>query len=216
MSTIPEIKFVLEFRAISHIPADLVGRILVAVDESIMEYERKDLIKLRSEVPEIPPEVILKLKELLYDQKIKGLYLKEAHEGSIILTGVLAGVATFTYWLLQQTIGEDIKVVWQKTKASEKFKAFLEYSFSDKIERLITSIRKKIENSISLETEGVSIDIDRKEEDKNFIIHMMVKFTRFYPSTGSDSFFPGYIKIPNFKVKFGFDDEGSSGLLTTP
>ena len=116
MSDIPEIKFVARFQSETQIPADLVAKVLLAVDEAVLDSEYAELDRLRIEIPQLSDEMISTIKSQLDSGKLKGVYLDQAASGSIILTGIIAGGAIgAAWWLLQNTLGEDIKTAWQNT-----------------------------------------------------------------------------------------------------
>ena len=170
------------------------------------------------DIPDIPPEVIQDLKEKLDSGKLNGMYLTRSEPGSIVVFGVLAGLAgAFSgaaFWLLNKTLGQDISATWPKTNISQKFRKLLEYGSSDQVDKLISIIKTKIETTIPLNIEGIVLDFNRGPHGEDQIIVMTVTFTNKYPGTrGKLVFTDDSLNENLFKKGFGYDDEGSTGPL---
>jgi hypothetical protein len=183
MDKIPEIKFILRFCSKSQIPAELVARILLEVEKSILYVESQELTKIRAEFPDLPTGMINTLQKQLDSGKLKGLYLNEAKSGSIILIGLLAGIGAPAYWLLNQTLGKDIENAWQKTKFSKRFQELLLHGSKDKLDKLIDAITKNIVATIPVDIEGIKFGFRKGNDGEDLVLGMKVEFTNEYPTT---------------------------------
>ncbi|EPW6438092.1 hypothetical protein ACWOHG_004569 [Vibrio parahaemolyticus] len=212
MSNIPEIRFILRFSSSSQIPAELTARILLEVEKSILQVEANDLVNISSEFPELTDDKVQELKDKLESGELKGLYLDEATTGSIILVGTLAGIAGACYWLLNQTLGEDIKSVWPETNFSKRFREFLLSGSKDKLDKLIKLIKHNIYNSIPVDIEGIKFDFAKGKDEDDLVLAMMVEFTNTYPTTRGKLDFTETDSLKNqIKKKFGSEGEGGAG-----
>lgn len=213
MSNIPEIRFVLRFNSNSQIPAELTARILLEVEKSILQVETLDLANISSEFPELTDDKIQELKEKLVNGELKGLYLDRAESGSIILFGTLAGIAGACYWLLNQTLGEDIKAVWPESNLSRRFREFLLYGSNDKLDKLIKLIKSNIYNCIPVDIEGIQFNFTKGKDDDNLFLAMMVEFTNTYPTTRGKLDFTESNSLEN-QIGKKIIDEGEGGANT--
>ena len=212
MKNIPEIKLIIRFAAVDRIPADLVGRIIVAIDKSIIDCEIDELENAKTEIHDIPEDVIDEIRKSLDSGELKGLFLEEASSGSIILAGVVAGLAAYALRIIEKTIIKDIETVWSETSLSKRFRQFMLTSIPNKIDRMISVIDKNIKKSIILDIEGIKLSYKRSKDEENYFIAIMIEFTRKYPRWKL-AMVENEVDLDLFKKSSGSEGEESGGAL---
>ncbi|MCP3891280.1 MAG: hypothetical protein GY702_20810 [Desulfobulbaceae bacterium] len=209
MIKLPEINFTLRFTAKSHIPAELVAKIILVVEKSILQIEKVELVDIQSQFEELSPEQVNLLRSKLQTGELKGLFLQKADSGSIVLSGILAGIAGLAFSLLQQTLAEDIKAVWPSTDISKRFRKFLLFGSKNKIDKLTDLIKINIYDTISVESEGIEIEFYQRDKIDNPSIYLKVNFTKVYPMTRGELNFLELDAADVQKPKEYPNDEGS-------
>ena len=168
MEEIEDIKVILRFHSKYKIPADLVARIIAAVDTAIKDAEAADFSAIKKEIPQIPKEIIDAVEQGITKNQFTGMYLESAETGSIIIEGIVVAAAS---WILLNTIGESFKDAWKESELNQRIKDVLLSKQITKVEELVQRIQNKIEENIALEAEGVNLVFGTaKEEGVNKIL----------------------------------------------
>src|SRR5437667_6035480 len=101
--------------------AEFVATVIAEVEEAVFQSERSDLIAALEEFQDIPSVVHDAVVVRIERYRGRSLQLDEAHSGSLILIGTIAGLA---YWILDNTLKETFREAWKESDLHKKLKDF--------------------------------------------------------------------------------------------
>lgn len=99
------------------VPASVLAWALASIEAALREVAEEELLALHSEEATPSHDAIDRAIARLKTTEPSGLLLQTATTGSIVLTGVVAGLS---YWLLDKTIGETTAAAWQESSLHRK------------------------------------------------------------------------------------------------
>jgi hypothetical protein len=126
-------------------PADAVAKTIEHLDSIVLEQEGRELETLARDLDGIPALALDATRHRLSVHSGESILFYSASEGSIILCGVIAGLAA---WILEKTLGETLKEAWVESDLHKKLKRLLLAGSRYKAENIAQGIEKS--NAISL------------------------------------------------------------------
>jgi hypothetical protein len=93
------------------LPCDVLARIAASVEQAASSVEREEIDFLDQQLPEYSG-ILDAVRYRVKKYQGSAVVLEGSTHGSIILTGVLVGLA---YWLLDNTLGETFKESWTRS-----------------------------------------------------------------------------------------------------
>ncbi len=150
-----EIEVRLHQMGTEQIPYSVFRQITDAVNSAVFESEKKDLRAIQNEFPDLPNVAFDAAMYRLQKHRNSSVLINELRPGSLIVAVSVAGLCI---WVLQQTLGETLKMAWLESQGHEELKEFLLKRMSSKRHELATKTAKRIArvvpSEISVEHNG--------------------------------------------------------------
>lgn len=167
MSELEKIPIRIHIRGDAFVSAQNLESIIYSVNEAALEVEYHELNIIREEFNDIPDYIFDSVELNLQRKSGSTLLIQEAHSGSIVLGGVIAGL---TIWLLNITIGTTIKEAWKESGMHQKLKEFLLKKIGTKSQVIGENIKSKleengIETGIEATDESIDVYVSQNEDD---------------------------------------------------
>jgi hypothetical protein len=153
-------QILVRIKYIRHIASDDLIKVLRAMDNSVLRTELDELRAVSEEFPELPRIIYDASEARILRYSGRAFLIKQASEGSIILTGAAVGIA---YWVLQNTIGETLKETYLESDLQFKIKKLFKTRIDDKAKSLVSHINKSIRQSFK--GQQPECEISYKTED---------------------------------------------------
>ena len=100
---------------------EFIATVIAQVEQAVFQSEHSDLIAALEEFQDIPSVVRDAVGVRIERYRGQSLQLDEAHSGSLILIGSIAGLA---YWILDNTLKETLREAWRESDLHKKLKDF--------------------------------------------------------------------------------------------
>ncbi|MHC4720135.1 MAG: hypothetical protein ACYSYT_06640, partial [Planctomycetota bacterium] len=152
-----------------YFPSALIEQTLSIIEDEIFNSEWEELGRLFSEFKEISPVVADACYERIRRSKGNSFLIKGSADGSIILIGLVAGLA---FWIVKNTIGESFKKAYQKSQLNERLTNFFLTRIGGKSEELRDNLQKRFFRPIS--DPKVITDVSLKMEPGEYVIDVRV------------------------------------------
>lgn len=101
---------------VSELPCDILVRVAAAVERAAAAVERDEIEFLNQHFPEHAAPLDA-ARYRLQSYEGAAVVIERAESGSIILAGVLAGLA---YWILDNTLSETLKEAWTNSSLHDR------------------------------------------------------------------------------------------------
>jgi hypothetical protein len=148
-------------------PGSAVAKTIERVDSVVLEQEVRELENLARDLDDIPALALDAARHRLSVRSDEGVLFYSASQGSIVLCGVVAGLAA---WILQQTLGETLKEAWIESDLHKKLKRLLLAGSRYKAEAIAQGIER---NAIALENKKrIELRTNVETEHRTTFIHV--------------------------------------------
>lgn len=142
-----DIRLEFHFKYEDRLPAGLFARFVQVAEQAIYEAELEDLFELSVTLPEIS-RIDLDAMRYRMDQNWgRTLQLEDVYTGSIILSGLAAGLA---YWVVDQTLSESLQDGWPGSELRGRIRDHLLGDPLGKAQRVAAKIAAKAEEDLYL------------------------------------------------------------------
>jgi hypothetical protein len=134
-----DIAIVATFSGAPHYPAKLIGKTLDLIETGVFVTELDEVDALQKTFKDVPNAIFDAVRWRVRTYQGATVHIENAGQGSIILGGLVAGVAV---WVLQQTLGETIKEAWRESSWHEQLKHYLTQQRGTKARKIKDEIIK--------------------------------------------------------------------------
>lgn len=135
-----DIRLEFHFKYEERLPAGLFARFIQVAEQAIYETELEDLFEISVTMPEISRIDLDAMRYRMDKNWGRTLQLEDVYTGSIILSGLAAGLA---YWVVDQILSESLKGIWRDSELHRRIKGVLLDDSLGKARRIAAKIADK-------------------------------------------------------------------------